>query len=200
MTDAGIGRVLVASLHQAIADILPSRLDFYENWLNPKGLRDGTIGLAPLGAVLSFLRREGEPYRLITVRAGEYAADWTVAAMSGPVRAFVRAMPMWLRTRLVLRLARRMVVESCRSSRAIVRLRSGTGTMDVRGSIFCSVREPFEHPLCGFYASAVARLFRQFGLGSDVKVTECRATGARACLLTIAVTGEGLVNEPAVAT
>ena len=60
MREAGIGRVLVASLHQGIADILPTRLAFYENWLNAEGLREGTIGLAPLFAVLSFLRTEGE--------------------------------------------------------------------------------------------------------------------------------------------
>jgi len=61
MREAGIGRVLVASLHQAISDILPTRLGFYENWLSVEGLREGTIGLAPLYAVLSFLRQEG-PY------------------------------------------------------------------------------------------------------------------------------------------
>ena len=78
MSEPRIGRVLVASLHQAIADLLPNRLDFYENWLNPTGLREGTIGLAPLSAVLSFLRTEGDAYDLITARAGQYAADWTV--------------------------------------------------------------------------------------------------------------------------
>ena len=60
MRDAVVGRVLVASLHQGISDILPARLAFYENWLHAEGLRDGTIGLAPLYAVLSFLRQEGE--------------------------------------------------------------------------------------------------------------------------------------------
>ena len=40
MTEAGIGRVLVASLHQGIADVLPTRLEFYENWLHPEGLRE----------------------------------------------------------------------------------------------------------------------------------------------------------------
>ena len=79
MREAGIGRVLVASLHQGIADILPTRLTFYENWLNAEGLREGTIGLAPLYAVLSFLRQEGDAYQMITTRAGEYAAEWTVA-------------------------------------------------------------------------------------------------------------------------
>ena len=44
MGDAGIGRVLVASLHQGIADVLPTRLGFYEDWLNAEGLRGGTIG------------------------------------------------------------------------------------------------------------------------------------------------------------
>ncbi len=70
MRESGIGRVLVASLHQAIADILPTRLGFYENWLNAEGLREGTIGLAPLYAVLSFLRQEGDAYEIITARAG----------------------------------------------------------------------------------------------------------------------------------
>ena len=68
MREAGIGRVLVASLHQGIADILPTRLGFYENWLNAEGLREGTIGLAPLYAVLSFLRQEGPAYALVTTR------------------------------------------------------------------------------------------------------------------------------------
>ena len=82
MREAGIGRVLVASLHQGIADILPDRLAFYENWLNAEGLREGTIGLAPLYAVLSFLRQEGDVYQTITARAGEYAAEWTIESMT----------------------------------------------------------------------------------------------------------------------
>ena len=61
MVDAGIGRLLISSLHQAIGDVAPTRLEFYESWLTPSGMRDGRIGLAPLGAVLSFLHREGPP-------------------------------------------------------------------------------------------------------------------------------------------
>ena len=37
VSEPRIGRVLVASLHQAIADLLPTRLEFYENWLNVAG-------------------------------------------------------------------------------------------------------------------------------------------------------------------
>src|SRR6516165_8919007 len=119
MREAGIGRVLVASLHQGIADILPTRLSFYENWLNAEGLREGTIGLAPLYAVLSFLRQEGEAYEMITTRAGHYAAEWTVLSMSPIQRAFLKAMPGWLRARLLLRLAKQLVRETYHGSRVI---------------------------------------------------------------------------------
>ena len=94
-----IGRVLVASLHQAIAEALPDRLEFYENWLNAPGLREGTIGLAPLSAVLSFLRLEGEAYNRTTMLAGEYAADWTITSMSAIERRVIQMLPTPLRTR-----------------------------------------------------------------------------------------------------
>src|ERR1035437_669285 len=156
MQEGGIGRVLVASLHQGIADILPTRLGFYENWLNAEGLRECTIGLAPLYAVLRFLRQEGDAYQIITTRAGEYAAEWTVSSMPALQRRCIKAMPVWVRTRVLLRMARRLVRSSYRGSRAIVRLRKGTARIDVRASIFCSVRTPVAHPLCGFYAAARA--------------------------------------------
>jgi len=86
MIETSIGRLLVASLHQAIADLLPTRLEFYEEWLTPAGLRDGRIGLAPLAAVLSFLRREGKAYQLVSARAGEYTAEWVFADLSSFMR------------------------------------------------------------------------------------------------------------------
>src|SRR5260221_3966074 len=109
MRQAGIGRVLVASLHQGIADILPTRLSFYENWLNAEGLREGTIGMAPLYAVLSFLRQEGDAYQIITTRAGEYAAEWTVESMPPFRRTFIKAVAIWVRRRMLLGMARRLV-------------------------------------------------------------------------------------------
>src|SRR4030095_9420832 len=116
MREAGIGRVLVASLHRGIADILPTRLSFYENWLNAEGLREGTIGLAPLYAVLSFLRQEGDAYQMITTRAGEDAAEWTVQSLSPVQRSIIRIAPAWMRRRLLLRLARTLVRSSYRGS------------------------------------------------------------------------------------
>jgi hypothetical protein len=200
MSEPRIGRVLVASLHQAIADILPSRLEFYENWLNAHGLREGTIGLAPLSAVLSFLRSEGEAYNLITARAGEYAADWTVSSMSGLERRFIRAMPGPIRARLALRTASALVRATYPGSRAIVKLRRGIGSVDLRGSLFCEVREASVLPLCGFYASAIAHVLQQFALRADARVSECRAAGGRkGCQLRVAIQAAG-ADQPATAT
>jgi bacteriochlorophyll 4-vinyl reductase len=187
MSEAGIGRVLVASLHQSIADILPTRLSFYENWLNAEGLREGTIGLAPLYAVLSFLRQEGEAYDIVTMRAGEYAAEWTVASMPAFRRRAVRATPAWIRKRLLLGMARRLVRDTYHGSRAISRLRRGTARLDLRASIFCTVREPVGHPLCGFYASAFTRLLAMFDVDATASVVACRGNGESSCVVQLAL-------------
>jgi bacteriochlorophyll 4-vinyl reductase len=187
MREAGIGRVLVASLHQGIADILPTRLGFYENWLNAGGLRDGTIGLAPLYAVLSFLRQEGDAYQTITARAGEYAADWTFESLPPIQRTLIKAAPAWLRARLLLRLAGRLVRSSYTGSRAISRLRQRTARVDLRASVFCTVRDPVSRPLCGFYAAAYKRLHTRFDLPTDIRVVACRGTGEASCVMQVAL-------------
>jgi hypothetical protein len=191
MTEAGIGRILVASLHQGIADVLPTRLEFYENWLNPEGLRHGTIGLAPLHAVLSFLRQVGEPYGQITRRAGGYAAEWTVASQGPLRRSLVRSLPLWLRSRLVLRLARRTIRSTYVGSRAILRLRKGRGTLDVRGSLFCDIRDSSSEQLCGFYAAAVLRFLELYAVPVAVRLDRCRAVGDPSCLIAIALDTPG---------
>src|SRR4051812_18752671 len=198
MREAGIGRVLVASLHQGIADILPSRLAFYENWLNAEGLREGTIGLAPLYAVLSFLRQEGDAYKLITTRAGEYAADWTVQSMPPFRQSLLKRAPVWLRNRLVLRLARRLVHSSYSGSRVMSRLRGGTARIELRPSVFCTVREKVPYPLCGFYCAAFTRLLALFDIAASTEVLTCRGEGGASCVLNVSIaTAQPVGSAPA---
>ena len=187
MTDAGVGRLLVASLHQGIADLLPSRLEFYESWLNPSGLREGRIGLAPLAAVLSFLRQEGAPYHLVATRAGEYTAEWTVADLAPLERAIIRGAPAAFRPRLVMRVARRMVRNTFGGSDAVVRWAKDRAAVDLQGSIFCQVRDRTSNPLCEFYAAALRRLMHLLNVDADVGTEQCRATGAGQCLMTVFV-------------
>ena len=197
MSEARIGRLLVASLHQAIADVLPTRLEFYENWLNVSGMREGTIGLGPLFAVLSFLRCEGSMYNTITTKAGEYAAEWAVRGLPALERRFIGALPTPLRARAALRTARLLIRATYPGTRAVIRLRRGKASIDLRGSLFCEVRELVPAPLCGFYAAAVARVLQLFALEADAQVLECRAAGVRrACVVNVAVRRPSAVEVP----
>ena len=187
MREAGIGRVLVASLHEAISDLMPTRLDFYEHWLSPDDLRLGTFGLAPLNAVLSFLREEGEAYGSVMARAGTYAADWLLAGRRLHGSLGVLWLPAGIRARAAVRTVRRLIRACYRDNRATIRLRRGAGTLEIRGSVFCTVREPVAAPLCGFYQALAGRVLQAYGLDATARVEACRATGAPACQLAVAI-------------
>ena len=60
----------LANLHQAIAELLPTRLEFYEAWISPEGMREGRVTRAPLTAVISFLRQEGAAYDAVMAAGG----------------------------------------------------------------------------------------------------------------------------------
>ena len=140
--------------------------------------------------MLSFLRTEGEAYNLITARAGEYAAAWTFENVSGLERRVIPALPTGLRARAALRVARHLVRATYPGSRAMTSFRKGLVTIDLRGSLFCEVRETSVHPLCTFYASAIGGLLKLFDVTGDARVTECRAAGGqRGCVLSVALAG-----------
>src|SRR5688572_4666422 len=183
MSEPRIGRFLVASLHQAIAEVLPDRLEFYENWLSVTGLREGTIGLAPLHAVLSFLRGEGDDYGRVVARAGEYAAEWTVTSLPALEHRVLRTLPLRFRARAALRTVRSLVRSTYPGTRAIVRIRKNLASVELRGSLFCEVREASVRPLCGFYAAAIARVLELFAVPAQARVDVCRAAGTgQGCL------------------
>lgn len=201
MSEPRIGRFLVASLHQGIAETLPDRLEFYENWLSVTGLREGTIGLAPLLAVLSFLRgEEPEIYPRVVARAGEHAADWTVKGMPAIERRLLRVLPMRLRARGALRAVRALVRATYPGTRAIVKLRKEGASVEIRGSLYCEVRGASPRPLCGFYSSAVAKMLELFQVPADVRLEACRAAGGgQGCLMSVTLR-QAPAAEPAAAS
>ena len=185
MSEPRIGRLVVASLHQAIAEALPLRLEFYENWLKPLGLlREGRhIGAASFAAALSFLRREepGSVYGAVTRRAGDLAAQWTFDSLPWARRRWLAILPARLRARAALRMARLVARAAYPGIRTRFALERGRGRVDVRGSIFCQVREPVSSPLCGFYAGLVTRLLDEHGIEGDVSLVDCLAAGNASC-------------------
>src|SRR5262249_21935712 len=108
-------------------------------------------------------------------------------SMSPVQRGLIKAAPAWLRSRLLLRLSAQLVRSTYRGSRLVTHVRRGTANLDVRASLFCTVREPVPQPLCGFYAAAFTRLLTLFNLRARAEVIACRGTGEPACAMRIAL-------------
>lgn len=190
MADAVIGRILIASLHQGIADVEPTRLEFYEQWLSPTGLRERRGGLAPVTAALSFLRLEGRSaYERIMTRAGHCSADWTFENWSALERRVVHRLPASWRVRSALKLGRHVVRGTFDGAHVKVRMRKSQGTIQITASIFCSARETLPAPTCVYYAAAFERALAIMRIDSLIRIRECRATGGASCLLDVTING-----------
>jgi hypothetical protein len=193
MVDAGIGRLLISSLHQGIADVSPNRLEFYEEWLSPTGMRDGRIGLAPLGAVLSFVHREERPANeRIVERAGRYAADWTFQEVMPLRRWVIRRLPMRLRARAATGLGKRMILATVRQSTIKARFSGSSATIDISSALFDQLRDPATIPMRVFYASAIERLLAHCAVDAGVNVTNDQPG---AWSLAITVRGPRVIEE-----
>jgi hypothetical protein len=199
MTEGHIGRLVAASLHQAIGEVLPDRLEFYETWLHSEGLRDGSIGRAPMMAVLGFLRTEGPAYDRVVARAGELAAEWALMALPAFRRRMVGWMPGRFRMRAALRVTRLIAEVVDSHSRLRVRSRGHGARVEVSSSVFCAVRGLHAAPLCGFYRSLAVTTLAHFGLPSTAQVDECRAMGAGACVISVTLEMARPVEETAAA-
>jgi hypothetical protein len=182
--DATVGRVLLASLHQAIAEVLPARLDVYEHWLS-SAPDESAIAVESFAAMLACLHQEGEASDLIVTSAGRHAAVRSFHQMPAMRRAWLRALPRRLRAGKVVRLAARMLPALHPDTRIDMTRRGGTVFFNIDGSPFCAPDRSGAHPSCGFYAEALATYLQLFDLRAAVRVSRCRASGSRSCLLMV---------------
>ena len=188
MREPRIGRLVIAALHQAIAEALPLRLEFYENWLKPLGLlKEGKhIGPAPFSAALSFLRREDPGlYESITGRAGVLAAEWREDTLRWAGPRLAKVLPEWRRARAALRAARRISRAAYPNTRVRFRVRTRQARVEIKHSAFCQVREKVDRPLCSFYAGMMRRLLAAHGFTATVTIEQCLATGGDTCVLSV---------------
>jgi hypothetical protein len=150
--------------------------------------------------VLSFLRGEGEAYQQVVARAGEHAAVWTVNGLPAFERRLMRALPLRLRTRAALRTVRILIRATYPGTRAIVRLRKEAVSIDLRGSLFCEVREASPRALCGFYSAAISKVLQLFAVPADARVDACRAASrGQGCAMSVAMP-QPQPSEPAAAS
>ena len=148
------------------------------------GLRDNRGGLAPLGAVLSFLRLEGQAvYDDVMTRAGRSSAEWHLVEDPVAMR-MAKALPRGWRRRYALG----SHTASGAGGRSIpahaqVSARRGHARVDIDGSVFCAFREPWPWPTCTYFSagySALCRAVRRSGAGGDRRVPGDRSGGVPA--------------------
>ena len=200
MTEARIGRLLGACLHQAIGERLPQRLDFYEYWLNSQDLRDGRIELAAMTAVTGFLRTEGEAYRDVMSRAGALAAEWTVASLAPMRRRAIEWLPRRLRARAALRVTAGIARATSTATRISTRVSRSAARVEFKGSLFCSVRDAQSRPLCDFYLAAAVETLRCLGIAAEGRIERCHAVNPQAtCLVVLELAGSAEAPRPAIA-
>jgi len=178
-------RLLVASLHQAVAERLPTRLEFYEHWLDTHKLRHDSNAPARVMAALSFLRREDSEYDHVMTLAGRFAVDWEIESWPGLLTGILRGLPVFARRWIVVRLAARLLRRLGVAHRLKVRWHRDLVEAEVMESVFCDVRATSTTPLCVFHAAAITRFLDQFGLGVSVDLKTCRVVAGDACCMVI---------------
>ena len=189
MSEPKIGRALGASLHQAISEILPTRVEFYESWLTTDRLRDGELGRARVTAVISFLRQEVAAYDAVMDRAARYTADWTLDTLPALEHTLLRGMPRSLRVRAVLWVGARFIRGLHADGRLRWTLRRDAAVATIDRSLFCDIRAHTAGPSCGFYGALLARCLESFGIPCRAAPTRCCGTGDDVCEFVIQTAG-----------
>lgn len=196
MSDARIDRLMAAAIHQAIGEVVPARLQFYESYLRPRAWREDAVSLAPVAAVLSFLRHEPPgTFDAVMASAAAHAARWVYAELPWRVRATRRVSPSLVRVRRLGRIAREQLQRSYGGTRVAVSVRRGQVTVEVRGSIFCSSRDASSAPHCRYYLAFFECLFGLDGISvTDGTLERCRAHGGDTCGLRIVTNGKAAAS------
>jgi hypothetical protein len=108
-------------------------------------------------------------------------------------------LPTWLRHRAALRLAAEAAQSISRASRVSARVRRGMARLEVKASVFCSVRGVQATPLCGFYSALIVRTLAHCGVPAVVRVESCHAMNAPSCVLALDLGVTESVSVPAAA-
>lgn len=199
MTEARVGRLLAACLHQAILDVVPQRLDFYEYWLDGDGIRDG-IALAGATAVIGFLRAEpADRYDRVMDRAGRLAGAWTLDTVPPIRRRMLAWLPRPMRARSALKLAAGVVRVVFADSRVTTHVRGKAATVDVKDSLFCAVRERQSTALCQFYLAAIAEALERVGVPATGRLDRCHAIDGSTCRIALRLFTAAGEEGPAIA-
>jgi len=114
------------------------------------------------------------------------AADWTFEELSGVRRGYIRRLPLSLRSRAALGLAKRLVLATVKQSKVKSRISGAAAVIDIESALCNQLRDPATVPMRGFYAAAVQRLFALCDVDAFVAMAADRPGGWN---LSVAING-----------
>jgi hypothetical protein len=132
-------------------------------------------------------------------RAGQLAAEWTVASLPSVRRRAIAWLPRGLRVRAAMRVAGEVVRAIYPTSRASTTVRRNQARFEVRSSLFCAVREVQAVPLCGFYVAVAVETLKSFGVHAQGSVEQCRAMRGGTCVMRLELSNAEIAPDPALA-
>jgi hypothetical protein len=122
-------------------------------------------------------------------RAGELAAEWSLAEVPPIRRRLAAVLPAALRSRLALRLTSRVARRLPPTGAAKVKVRRGRASLSLPASVFCGGRAKVAAPQCDFYRSLAVSALRGFGVAATARIDCCRAVSGDACVIVIDLSG-----------
>lgn len=171
----------MASVHKALEDLAPEKVEVFEGWFDPRD-RSPRIHIAPVLGAISYLRRDADLYCRIMERAGRYASQWGYLDRSVFERKLLKTLPLSLRGGLAGYILRSGLARVHRDGRLRVLKDPTRLLVEVDNSLFCRMGGPAEAPICAYYAALFAGLLDRTALARPPVVeSECRAQGARYC-------------------
>lgn len=177
-----VERKFVASLHRALEEVAPERLEVFEKWFNPADRRP-QFHIAPVIGAVGYLRKTPELYRKVMEKAGRYASQWSCLDLPQLRRKMIQSRLPFGRDRLLRHLLR-FGLRSIHRDGALETARNGDHlVVTVANSLFCRTGGPGgDEPACLYYAALFAGLLdcTQEKTSSFIE-SACRGLGDAAC-------------------
>jgi hypothetical protein len=180
MDNGLVERKFVASLHKALEDLAPERLEIFKKWFDPADRRPQFHIATVIGAI-GYLRRSPDLYHKVMEKAGHYASQWSCLDLPRIERKFRFRLPFG-RDRLVKHLLQRGLKSIHRDGELETARDGDKLVVTVSNSLFCRTEKNGGEPTCEYYSALFAGLLDcTHENWSSITESACRAQGDSSC-------------------
>lgn len=180
MDNGLVERKFVASLHKALEELAPERLEIFEKWFDPADRR-AQFHIASVIGAIGYLRRSPDLYHKVMEMAGRYASQWSCLDLPQIKRKIRFRLPFG-RDRLVKHLLQ-SGLKSIHRDAELETARDGDKlVVTVSNSLFCRTELNGGEPTCEYYSALFAGLLAcTHEKCSSITESACRSRGDSCC-------------------